>query len=139
MTGPRRAIVNLMVQTDLALSPIEVFDKARGYYPKMGLVTVYRTLEILSELGLIERVHQANGCHMYVRSAVGHKHTMLCTNCKRFASFSGDDLEELIQKVSSESGFLIQSHYLQMQGLCEKCKSNHKKNQLAGLAKTEQA
>jgi Fur family ferric uptake transcriptional regulator len=122
LTGPRRAIVELLVASDHALSPVDVFDQARRSYPKMGLVTVYRTLEILNELGLVERVHQADGCHMYLRAGHGHEHIMLCTCCGRAAFFSGDDLGSLIQKIGNESGFLIQDHWLQLQGLCKECR-----------------
>lgn len=121
ITGPRKAIVELMVKTDHALSPVDVFDLARGKYPKMGLVTVYRTLEILSELGLVERVHQHDGCHMYLRAANGHEHLLICSCCGKAAYFSGDDLSALIDRISKESGFLIQSHWLQMHGLCKEC------------------
>jgi len=121
LTGPRRVIVELLVNSDRALSPVDVFDKARSTYPKLGLVTVYRTLEILNELGLVERVHQSGGCHMYLRAAKGHEHIMLCTRCGRAAYFSGDDLGQLMEKVAKESGFLIKEHWLQLHGLCKRC------------------
>jgi Fur family transcriptional regulator, ferric uptake regulator len=121
LTGPRRAIAELMVNSDRALSPVDVFDQARKSYPKMGLVTVYRTLEILQELGLVERVHQSEGCHMYLRAAHGHEHLILCTCCGKAAYFSGDDLGALIQKIARESGFLIKEHWLQLEGLCKQC------------------
>lgn len=121
LTGPRRAIVELLANSEKALSPVDIFDQARRSYPKMGLVTVYRTLDILITLGLVERLHQADGCHMYLRAAHGHEHIMLCIRCGRATYFSGDDLSPLIQKVSRESGFLIQDHWLQLQGLCKNC------------------
>ena len=122
VTGPRRAIVEIMVNSDRALSPVDIFDQSRKSYPKMGLVTVYRTLEILHELGLVERVHQASGCHMYLRSAIGHEHIMLCTNCKKAVYFSGDNLWPLMQKLGQDSGFLIKDHWLQLEGLCQNCR-----------------
>lgn len=121
ITGPRRAIVELMVNSERALSPVDVFDQARIKHPKMGLVTVYRTLEILSELGLVERVHQPDGCHMYLRAANGHEHLMICSRCGKAAYFSGDDLSAFINRISKENGFLVQSHWLQLQGLCKDC------------------
>ncbi|MBA4383959.1 MAG: hypothetical protein C0410_04430 [Anaerolinea sp.] len=121
ITGPRRTIVELMVNSEHALSPVDVFDQARSKYPKMGLVTVYRTLEVLSDLGLVQRVHQAEGCHMYLRAANGHEHLLICSCCGKASYFSGDDLGVLIQKISQESGYSIQSHWLQLQGLCQKC------------------
>ena len=121
ITGPRQAIVELMVNSDHVLGPVDIFDRAREKYPKMGLVTVYRTLDILAELGLVERVHQMEGCHMYMRAAKGHEHIMLCKKCGKAAYFSGDDLGPLIQKISEDSGFLIQEHWLQLHGLCRDC------------------
>jgi Fur family ferric uptake transcriptional regulator len=113
--------VELLVNSDHVLGPVDIFDQARLKYPKMGLVTVYRTLDILNELGLVERVHQTEGCHMYLRAANGHEHIMLCKKCGKAAYFSGDDLGPLIQKISEESGFLIQEHWLQLHGLCKDC------------------
>lgn len=125
ITGPRRAIVDLLVNSEKALSPVDVFDQARSKHPKMGLVTVYRTLEILSELGLVERVHQPDGCHMYLRAANGHEHLMICSSCGKAAYFSGDDLSAFVDKISKENGFIVQGHWLQLQGLCKDC---HKEN-----------
>ena len=121
ITGPRQAIVNLLVNSNKALSPVDLFDQARASFPRMGLVTVYRTLEVLQQLGLVERVHQNEGCHMYLRAAKGHEHIMLCTRCGKAAYFSGDDLGGLIQKISDESGFTITEHWLQLHGVCKEC------------------
>lgn len=123
ITGPRRAIVELLATSDRALSPIEIFDLARISYPKMGLVTVYRTLELLEELHLIERVHQESGCHMFLRAACGHQHIVLCMKCGRAVYFNGEDLSQLFQRISRESGFVIESHWLQLQGLCKSCQT----------------
>ena len=121
ITEARRAIVKLLVGTERALTPVEIFDQARIMAPKMGLVTVYRTLELLEDLGLVERVHGSQDCHTYLRAARGHEHLVICNHCGKAVYFSGDDISDLIQKVSLESGFVIQEHWLQMQGLCKDC------------------
>ncbi|MGA7605419.1 MAG: transcriptional repressor, partial [Anaerolineales bacterium] len=56
LTGARRAVVEIVAASQRALTPVEVYDAARDQYPALGLVTVYRTLEKLEELGLIQRV-----------------------------------------------------------------------------------
>jgi Fur family ferric uptake transcriptional regulator len=122
-TSPRRAIVDLIVQSERALSPLEIFDLTREKHSNLGLVTVYRTLEILTELGLVERIHQADGCHMIIKAARGHEHIGVCTECGKAEYFRGDDLTGWIQKISKESGFKIQSHWLQLQGVCEYCQN----------------
>jgi Fur family ferric uptake transcriptional regulator len=121
LTGPRRLIVELMVNADRALNPLELFDLARDQYPKMGLTTVYRTLELLAEQNLVQRIHHTNECNYYLRSTNGHEHIMLCSKCGRVAFFEGDDLEALIEKVGKSSGFKIQDHWLQLTGLCKSC------------------
>ncbi len=87
ITGPRQAIVELMVNSDHVWALETFFDQAREKNPRMGLVTVYRTLEILTDLGLVERVHQMEGCHMYMRAARGHEHIMLCKKCGKALIF----------------------------------------------------
>ena len=121
LTGPRRAIVELMVSTPRALGPIDVYDLGRKEYPGLGLVTVYRTLEKLEELGLVQRVHQPGGCNMYLRTCKGHQHILLCNSCGKAEYFGGDDLTGLIQTIANRSGFEIKEHWLQFYGLCATC------------------
>jgi Fe2+ or Zn2+ uptake regulation protein len=121
LTTPLRVIVDLLAASDRALSPIELYDLGRRAYPRMGLVTVYRALDKLEELGLVQRVHQSDGCHMYLRAARGHEHLMLCTRCGHAEYFSGDDMAGLIDQIANKSGFAIQEHWLQLNGLCAEC------------------
>lgn len=123
LTTPLRLLVELLVNATRALGAVDLYDLGRRKYPKMGLVTVYRTLEKLEELGLITRVHQANGCHAYLRSANGHEHILLCTRCGRVEYFAGDDLSALMERVAKQSGFVIKEHWLQLHGLCAGCQS----------------
>jgi Fe2+ or Zn2+ uptake regulation protein len=117
-----RAIIEILCQSERILGPVELFDLGRKAYPKMGLVTVYRTLEKLEEVGLVQRVHQANNCHGYLRAANGHEHILLCTRCGRVEYFAGDDLSGLFEKVAQKSKFKIEEHWLQLHGLCENCR-----------------
>jgi len=121
VTKPRRAIVELLVASTHAIGPIEVYDLGRSDYPGLGLVTVYRTLEKLEELGLVQRVHQPDGCHRYLRATQGHQHLLLCTACGEVKYFSGDDLDLLTGRVSSETGFEVTGHWLQLFGTCPYC------------------
>jgi Fe2+ or Zn2+ uptake regulation protein len=124
ITAPRRAIVSIVANSSRALDAIELFDLGREGHPRLGLVTVYRTLEKLEELGLVQRVHQPGGCNMYLRAPQGHEHLLLCKSCGQMEYFSGDDLSGLITETSRRSGFLIQDHWLQLFGLCLNCQSS---------------
>ena len=121
LTAPRRALVDLLARGQRALNPIELYDLGRKEHSHLGLVTVYRTLEKLEELGLIQRVHQPGGCNMYLRASIGHEHLLLCTCCGRVETFEGDNLSGLIAKIARQSGFEIQEHWLQLFGLCSAC------------------
>ncbi len=121
ITDARRAVVEIVAQSPRALTPNEVYDLGRELYPKLGLVTVYRTLEKLEELHLVQRVHQEQGCNAYLTHADGHQHLLICQNCKKAVYFEGDDLSAFFRSVGEQHGFLVQEHWLQLFGLCEDC------------------
>jgi Fe2+ or Zn2+ uptake regulation protein len=122
LTEARRAVVDVIQRSKHALTPVQVFDTARKKYAALGLVTVYRTLEKLEELGLIQRVHQPQGCQAFIAMGAGHEHLLLCQNCGKVTFFEGDDLDALIATISKKTGYKIHDHWLQLFGLCQACK-----------------
>jgi Fe2+ or Zn2+ uptake regulation protein len=122
LTEARRAVVDTVAGTNRVLTPLEVFDLARTMYPALGLVTVYRTLEKLEELHLIQRVHQPQGCQAFTAASQAHQHLLLCKKCGRVKFFEGDDLDPLIAALAKKTGYQIQEHWLQLFGLCQDCK-----------------
>lgn len=126
LTAPRQAVVDVIASSPRLLTPLEVYELARERYAKLGLVTVYRTVEKLEELGLIQRVHQPSGCQAFVATAPGHQHLLICQNCGRVEYFSGDreKMDDLIAEVGHDSGFQIKDHWLQLFGVCFECRNN---------------
>ena len=94
-----------MAKNHRALSPVDVYDLSRAIYPKLGLVTVYRTLEKLEGIGLIQRVHQVGGCNGYIAAPSGHQHLLICQSCGRAEYFSGDDLSYRASKHRAITAF----------------------------------
>jgi len=121
LTEARRAVIETIQTSTRALSPVEVFDLARKKYSALGLVSVYRTLEKLEELHLVQRVHQPQGCQAFISACHGHQHLLLCQNCGQVTFFEGDDLNALIQSISKKTGYQIHEHWLQLFGLCKDC------------------
>ena len=121
ITAARRAVVESIEQSTRALTPVEVFDKARQQYPALGLVSVYRTLEKLEELHIIQRVHQPQGCQAFIAASHRHEHLLLCQNCGKVTFFEGDDLEALMTSISNKTGYQIREHWLQLFGVCQAC------------------
>ena len=122
LTAPRRAVVETVSTSSHVLSPLEIFELARKRYPKLGLVTVYRTVDKLEELGLIQRVHRPSDCQAFVAAFTGHQHLLICQGCGRVEFFSGDDeMVDLMTNVGKRSGYKIQDHWLQLFGICAEC------------------
>lgn len=126
LTGPRQAVVETIANSQFLLEPQAIYEQARQHSPGIGLVTVYRTLEALEELGLVQRVHHPHGCQAFVPAAVGHQHLIICTRCNRVAYFSGDGekMDRLMDDVAARSGFTVEDHWLQLFGLCNECRSS---------------
>jgi len=127
LTDARRAVIEVVANTDRVLKPIEVYEIAKETYPRLGLVTVYRTLEKLEELGLILRVHQPVDCQAFVPAWEGHKHLLLCTRCGRFEYFEGENLETFFKGIGQETGYTIQDHWMQLFGICAACAQDGEK------------
>ncbi len=125
LTKPRRAVVGTIAESLYVLSPFDVFERARREYPRLGLVTVYRTIEKLEELELVQRVHQPSGCQAFIAASSGHQHLLICQACGRVEYFSGDSglIEPLMHQVGRESGYQIGDHWLQLFGECQGCQS----------------
>ena len=124
LTAPRRAVVETMEGNMCALTPVEVYVEARKQCHGLGLVSVYRTLEKLEQLGLVQRVHQTKACQAFIRTGNGHQHLLVCQNCGKAVLFEGDHLDLLFNSISKRTGFQIESHWLQVFGLCRTCQSN---------------
>lgn len=124
LTAPRRAVVNTLACSQRALNAYEVHEAALKEYPKLGLVSVYRTLEKLNELDLIQRVHHPDGCQAYIAGFTGHQHLLICQKCGHTEYFEGDNLKALVNRVSGESGYRIDEHWLQLFGVCPNCRKS---------------
>ena len=124
LTGTRYIIVEILASTNKALDASDIYKIAHQKYPTIGLVSVYRTLTILEDQGLIQRIHQSEKCQAYLPAFTTHEHLILCNECGRVEYFKGDNVEELIDKVESESEFQVQGHWLQFFGICKQCQKS---------------
>ena len=126
LTGPRYFVVEILAQSDKALTAQDIFYLAQPAYPSLGLVSVYRTLEKLEQLGLIQRVHRKDNCHAFIAAPDGHEHLLVCSECGRVSFFQGDDLNTLVDSVEQETGYQVHEHWLQLIGICASCQNEHK-------------
>jgi Fe2+ or Zn2+ uptake regulation protein len=122
LTAPRRVVIQILAETEFALNPAQIFNEARQLDPRIGLVTIYRTLEKLEQLALVQRVHNVEGCHAYIAAPDGHQHLIICRECSRAEYVDGNEnLEPMINDMGTRHGYLINDHWLQLFGLCPVC------------------
>ena len=93
----------------------------------IGLATVYRALDLLSELGILVQVDFGDGCARYELNAtdpkVHHHHHLICLNCKNVIEFDEDLLDQLEAYIEKKSGFQIVNHEVKFFGYCSECRA----------------
>ncbi len=123
ITPQRRTIINAIIHSREHLTPAAIHERIRREHPGIGLVTVYRTLEILAGLGLICEMHAGGNCRSYlIRRPSEHHHHLICSDCGTVIDFTDCDLGELERRLSKETRFKINGHLLEFVGLCRNCR-----------------
>ena len=104
-----------------SVSPLQVFDAARTRCPELGLTTVYRTLEVLSEIGALRRVHGPDHCEAFVPAGAAHGHTVVCARCGGVQEFTDCHMQSVVDAAAEQTGYRITEHFLQLSGVCPDC------------------
>jgi Fur family ferric uptake transcriptional regulator len=122
ITLPRRAVIQAMLDDEGYSSPHQIRERARLHCPTVGIVTVYRTLDLLAEMGFVRRIHAEDGCHGYAAATNGHRHHLICRKCGATVEFDGCDLSAFLARVGQETGYRIDGHLLELVGVCSACR-----------------
>ncbi len=122
LTRQRLYVIDILKSSKKQLTPSEIYEAARLNGYRLGLVTIYRTLEILNEANIVCRIYNHNKKSGYVlRRPQGHHHHVLCQQCGITTDFGFCDLASLESKVEKTTGFVITGHSLQLDGICPAC------------------
>ncbi len=108
------------------LTAEEIYELARIKCPEIGLATIYRTVQVLVELNVIDKVSFDDGFVRYELGEAGednrhHHHHAICQECGRVISFEGDLLETLEQALYDTLGFVVKDHEVKLTGYCREC------------------
>ena len=123
LTRQRAAVLAVIEGSEGHLGVQEVLTAVRRNGRRIGLTTVYRTLELLADLQLIRKVHLRDGCQRYVSARASHGHHLICSRCARVVEFSDCRLGAFIQSVAERTQFVIEEHWLELFGRCKGCRS----------------
>ncbi|MEK5236873.1 transcriptional repressor [Paenibacillus sp. FSL L8-0470] len=127
LTPQREAIVKVLLDNEEEhLSVEEVYMRVKTSYPHLGLATVYRTLELLCELHIVEKMNFGDGVARYdLRDDHAHMHHhLICNVCGRLEEIKEDWLLELERRLEVEYGFKVTDHRLDFKGTYKTCKQN---------------
>lgn len=132
MTEGRDAIFDVLSKNkEKHLSADEIYMKVHPLFPSVGLTTVYRTLEVLKEMGIVSKFDFGEGRARYElvsEKDENHHHHLVCTSCKTIINYTDfiDDELELLKRteksLSKKYNFEIKNHVIQFYGICEKCR-----------------
>ncbi len=132
MTQARKHVLAILSKSSMHLSAEEIYLNVRAVNPSVGFATVYRTLDLLTNMGIVQKFSFGDGRARYELLDNGkketHHHHLICARCRKIVDYTDfiDEEKELIQKIgealSKKHGFDIKSHIINFYGLCENCK-----------------
>ena len=121
ITAPRRAVVQVLAEGHQHLNHAEILTKAKTIYPEIGRATVYRTLELLVELGLIHATYMGDAAQRFIVPMGGHHHHLVCHGCGEVTDLDECHFGHALAEVSQDTGFKIDSHLVEIYGVCRGC------------------
>lgn len=119
LTGPRRHLLEVMESMGDHFQAEDVLSAA----PEVGRATVFRTLRLLQDLGVVCQVVLDQGTLAYRLAPEEHHHHLLCVECGAVEDFSSDSLESVFEELQAKTGYAIEAHRLEVYGRCPVCQS----------------
>jgi len=121
--GARRAVVELLGRQECCLTAQEIFDALRAEGRAVGIASVYRVLDLLSDKGLLQRIDVGSGMARYepVSASGEHHHHLVCEGCGKVEAFADDELEVALHRVEGKTGYTVAGHDVVLRGACGDC------------------
>lgn len=129
LTSQRRLIFNELMNRKSHIDIDELFIKMKSLDSNMGLATIYRTLKLLTESGILREVHFGNDKPLY-EAVIGREHHdhLICSSCGENIEFTDPTIESLQEKIAKKYEYKLTGHALYLTGLCKKCASKETKS-----------
>ena len=119
----RQAVIDVLARNDCCLSATEIFDELRNEDRRVGLASVYRALEQLSRLRLVQRVEFGDVTRFEPAHPGGdHHHHVVCDDCGRVEPFADQPLEKVLDRLGDSLGFEVEGHDVVLRGSCADCR-----------------
>lgn len=122
LTGPRRSLSALIAGWTGHFTAEELLEASRRRRLGVGRATVFRSLEVLTELGVVERLDLPSGGHAYVACEPVHHHHVVCSSCGCSTEVGDLGLGAVAASIEQATGYRIDAHRLELFGLCPACR-----------------
>lgn len=127
-TAPRRVVLEEILSRTAPFTSTELWETIQSNAPRIGRATVFRTLDLLSRVGILQRIHRDadNGpCHTYLAcDNTHHHHHLICNVCGAVTDFQEDEaLDKLVQEIEKSAHFQVEGHRLELVGRCPSCRA----------------
>jgi Fur family transcriptional regulator, ferric uptake regulator len=123
-SNPRRSVLELIARQECVLTAHEIAEELSRRGRPVGIATVYRTLELLEELKLVQRLDVGGGSARYEPALPGgehHHHHLVCDVCGRVTPFDDSELEEAIDELAGRLEHRVRDHDVILRGPCPDC------------------
>jgi Fur family ferric uptake transcriptional regulator len=123
--GARREVVEFLGRQDCCSTAQEIHDGVRASGARVGIASVYRALDGLATLGLVQRVDLGDGSSRFEPADPGgeHHHHLVCGECGKVEPFEDTGLEDAIERVAGGRGYDVAAHDVVLRGACEDCRA----------------
>jgi Fur family ferric uptake transcriptional regulator len=128
-TSQRGIILSVFVEAGRHMSVEELHARVKKEHPGVGYATVYRTLKLLASAGIAEERRFDDGFTRFeYQGRNDHHDHLICTRCGAIIEFENEHIEALQQDVAKKNDFIVQSHKLELYGLCAGCRQKASQN-----------
>lgn len=121
----RGAVVSVLARRDCCLTVPEIVDAVRSQGREVGIASVYRVVDLLTEKQLVQKIDLGDGRAHYERVELPdeHHHHLVCNGCGRVQPFADEELEAALRRVERDTGFAVASHDVLLRGACDDCRA----------------
>lgn len=133
LTGPREEVLKVLHNSEEHLTATDIYVQAHNNNPSIGLTTVYRTLDMLTQLGIVQKFEFGEGKARFELvdnpDGKGHHHHLVCLECKKIIDYSDmmDDEKVFLNKIEGQLekkyDFKILDHLIRFYGVCRECRT----------------
>lgn len=123
VTAPRRAVAELVASREGHFRAADLIEAARLDSLDIGRATIFRSLDLFTELEVLERIDLPTGDHAYVACEPrAHHHHIVCESCGRVAEVQDAGLAAAVEHIQARTGWQVETHRFELYGQCPTCR-----------------